>query len=150
MGYDAVEARAQSLIQGLSTYSNADVARGDYRVLDKASPPYVVLKPGFFERTFDTAPQGRSTEWIVTVELYVGYTGKGDDLDSVVSKRAELVELFDRYPTMDGLSDVVYTLVDRGEAPVPVYDETGGGPFFWLQELQLRVREKRLASGGEY
>ena len=150
MSYSTIEARIQTLIQALSAFADADVTRGDYRVLDRGSAPYVVLRPGEFERVPHTFAGGRKTEWAVIVELFEKHIGDGTEQTNLETHRQNIIDTADAYPTLNGLSGVHFASLSSGEIPRPVYDEDGSGPFFLLQIMKWEVMELTTASGGEW
>ena len=150
MSYSPIEARIQTLIQARSAFDDADVTLGDYRVLDRGSAPYVVLRPGEFERVPHTFAGGRKTEWTVIVELFEKHIGDGTEQTNLETHRQNIIDTADAYPTLNGLSGVHFASLSSGEIPRPVYDEDGSGPFFLLQIMKWEVMELTTASGGEW
>ena len=150
MSYSAIEAEIQSLVQALDEFSDEDVTRGDYRVLDRGSPPYVVLLPGAFDRENWASPGGIKTDWIVAIDLFVRHWGDGTEQTNLETYRQAVIDQLDIYPRLEGLSGVQWCLLEGGEDPRPVYDEAGGGPHFLLQRMILRVTERVTVTGGDY
>ena len=150
MSYSTIEARIQTLIQALDDFGTADVVRGDYRVLDRGSAPYVVLRPGGFERMPHTFAGGRKTEWSIVVELFEKYIGDGTEQTNLEGHRQAIIDTADAYPTLNGLSGVHFATLSSGEIPRPVYDADGSGPFFLLQIMKWEVLELTTAREGEW
>jgi len=149
MSYATIVARAQSLIQALDTYADADVSLGDYRILESGSAPYVILRAGPLENVFRT-PTRRQRTWTIMVELYERMVGDGTEEANLTANREELVVLFDKYPTLNSLSaDVTGAQIIGGDEPVIALHEKGGG--IWLMTiLTLTVNEQYTVTGGEY
>ena len=150
MSYATIEAQVQTLIRGLDDYADADVTRGDHRVLDSGGAPYAVLRPGPFTNEFKT-PTRRQRTWTVLIEVYEKHVGDGSESTNLSGRRQNLVELFDKYPTLNSLSaDVTGAYITGGDDPFSLYDEDGGGPYFLAQVLRLEVKEQHTVTGGEY
>lgn len=151
MSYAAIEARIQTLLQALSLFADADVTRGDYRVLNQVGGPYCVLTPGGFTR--ETAASSfedlLSTIWEVTLELYVRVWGDGTEYVNLASNRQSIMDELDKYVTLNALAGVIYAGITSGDLPRTVYDEAGAAQWL-VQRLALEVHEKVKVSGGEF
>jgi hypothetical protein len=150
MSYSAIEARVQSLIQALATYDDEDVTRGDERVKDRGSPPYVVLTPGPFRCEPASRYGVQIMTWTVYLDLYTRYMGDGTEWTDLETYSQELVDTLGAYPTLNALTGVIRAEVVSGGEVFEVEDEAGGGPHFLAQRLVLRVSERAATTGGEY
>jgi len=149
MSYATIAARAQSLIQALAAYDSTDVTRGDWRVLERGSPPYVVLRSGGFINEFRT-PTRRQRTWTILLELYERMVGDGTEETNLETSRQNLIVLFDQNPTLNALSaDVTGAHIEGGDEPVVAYQDKGGGVFL-LQIMRLSVKEQYTVTGGQY
>jgi len=150
MSYSDIEAQAQALLQALATYDDEDVTRGDERVLDRGSPPYVVLKPGPFRREPGSVHRVKVATWAVHLELYTRHFGDGTEWTDLQTYRDEIMATFDKYPKLNNLDGVMEAEVKSGGEPWERKDAAGGGPHFLVQRLVLQVKERVAVSGGEY
>lgn len=150
MSYSTVEAKVQSLIQALATYDDEDVTRGDERVLDRGSPPYVVLKPGTLVREPGAIYGVFLTTWTVILDLFTRHMGDGTEWTDLQTYRQEIIDTMEKYPTLNALSGVLEAQIVSGEKPREIRDKAGGGPHFLAQRLALQVVERSTVTGGEY
>ncbi|MBC8445851.1 MAG: hypothetical protein H8D74_01490 [Chloroflexi bacterium] len=151
MSYASVEAKVQTLLQATSLFADADVTRGDYRVLDQVGGPYCVLTPGGFTSNAAATSYGQKTSffWTVTLDLFVRYWGNGTEFTNLQSNRQTIIGELAKYPTLDELSGVIYAAITGGDRPRTVYDEADAAGWL-LQRMTLEVHEKVDVSGGEY
>jgi len=151
MSYAAIEAAAQILLQALDRFDNADVTRGDWRVLDRGDAPYAVLYPGPFETGEDGDWGQHVVDWTMYCEVFERYLDNGTSEVSLEATRQDVVDTFFSHPTLNGVSGVTRVLPERGEPPQYVYDESGGGPHFVMQRIEVHVIERVCADGaGEF
>lgn len=153
MSYATIQAAAQTLIQGLSAFSDTDVTLGDFDVLTLGSPPYVVLVPASFMHEEDGDGGQRITEWDMLVYLFVRYQTDSSEYANLITQRQSIMDLLDNYPTLDGTTDVLLALVTRARDPQEVFEQSAGSdasPAFLLQVLEVTIIEKTVATGGEY
>jgi len=150
-GYAGIEAAAQGLLQALSEFEDADVTRGDYRVLDRASPPYAVLLPGPFV-VEESGDWGQKTVlWTMYVEVFERYLDNGTSEVSLEATRQAVIDCFGKYPTLGGVTGVTRTLARRGDELRYIYDRDGGGPHFVMQRIAVEVEERvGYAGSGEF
>lgn len=157
MGYPECEAAAQTLIQALSTFSDADVSRTDFRILDaNASPPYCIMLPGAFSRE-RLAPREADNTWEIILRLFERAYDDGTEWTAMQTTRQTIIDTIDANPTLNsanGTDDngnnwqVVRAMVTAGDAPD--YETIASGSKFLVQELSLTVRELADIGGGEY
>jgi len=151
MSYATVEAGLQTLLQALSRFEDADVTRGDWRVLDRGGAEKVVLYQGPFvaDRPGDWSQVHYG--WIVYAEVYERYADGGASERSLTAAVQDVLDTVGAYVTLDGLSGVRDATAERGEGLQYIYDEDGGGPFFVMERVVIRVEEDVLYDGsGEF
>jgi len=141
MGYDSVEARIQSLLQGLTSIFTepSQVTRGDFRVLDAGYDQCVVLRPGVFE---DTGVQMGPGSHVFRFTTHINFYKRYVDETTVVAfarQRDAIIEHILKYPSLNGLADTVLLNVMRGDEPGELYDRVGNGPFFITQTIDVSV-----------
>jgi len=151
MSYATIEAQIQTLIQALGAFDDADVTRGDYRVLDAGSAPYVVLCPG----AFSYRPAGDwaqvAYEWNTVVELFERYVGDGSEYTNLGTDIGTIVQQIAIYPSLDGLANVTRATVEPDGGPIGIYLQESSVPQFLLQRLIVRTHEELVHDGsGEY
>jgi len=152
MSYATIEAKVQTLLRALSLFDDADVTRGDYRVLDQVGGPYCVLTPGGFTRSGAATSYGerKSNFWTVTLDLFVRHWGDGTEFTNLQSNRQTIIDELDKYdPSLDSTTGVMYAVITGGDPPRAVYDEAGAAHWL-MQRMSLEIHEKVSISGGEY
>jgi len=152
MSDSAIQGAIQGAIQALSTFDEADVTLGDFRVLGSGSPPYAVILPGSFRG-------GRPGDWSQVqfvwrhpVEVWERFTG--DDYSALVTARENVVAQLQAYPTLGGLAGVsLSTVVEAGE-PIFLYQRgqtQDSLPAFVGSRLVVETVEEVLYDGsGEF
>ena len=141
MAYATIEAAALALLQDLSQFDDDDVTRGNFRVLDRGSPPYAVLYPGGFEIE-DYGDWGEKIfRWTMYCEVFERYLDDGSSYTSLEATRQNVVDVFNANPSMNGTSGVVYVMARRADDLRFIYDEGRGGPHFIMQRLAVVVHE---------
>jgi len=151
VSYSTIEAQVQTLLQATSLFADADVTRGDYRVLDQVGGPYCVLTPGGFTSNAAATSYGEKASffWTVTLDLFVRHWGNGTEFTNLQSNRQTIIDALAKYPTLDELSGVVYAAITGGDPPRTVFDDAGAAGWL-MQRMTLEVHEKVDVAGGEY
>lgn len=141
MSYSTIEAAAAVLLRALSNFDDADVTRGDYRVLDQGSPPYVVLLPGPFE-CVEAGDWGQKVyTWTMYAEVFERYLNGGSSETALETTRQAVIDCLCKNPTMNAVTGVTRVLPRRGAELRYLYDEQGGGPHFVMQRIEVEIEE---------
>ena len=139
MSYDTIEAGALTVLQVLDAYSDDNSSRGDMRILGKGNDKNVVFFPGGFNRDIMGMSIRTTTEWEVLMRLFILYDGEiSSSWSAIRTDRQAIIEHFDKYPTLNGVSGVVHAFMHR--APTPQLLQ-GEARQWWAQDLTLIVRE---------
>lgn len=145
MAYEAIEARWQTILQLLtSSFAAAgQVTRGDWSVLDRGYDAIAVLYPGPFEERNYGAGNRVDVIWTTNLQLFQRTTSTNDAaVASFITLRDAVRDHVQKYPKLNGLSGVVAVLGVNATEPVWLYDDNGGGPYFIMCTLDLRVQEE--------
>lgn len=140
MSYGTVEARVQTLLQGLTSVftPTTAVTRGDWRVLDRGYANSAVLFPAPFDQTENNiAPGGNIVIWKVKLELFKKYSSAV--YTTFGTMRDAVIEHLFKYPTLNSLADCAVLPNLSGAELVEVFDKDNNGPFFLSQVLTLSV-----------
>ena len=151
MGDSTIQGYIQTLIQADSSFADADVTLGDFRVLDSGGPPYAVILPGAIVEARRSGDWSQvQFFWEHEVDVFERFLG--DSYTSFVTARQTVVDIIARNPTLGGNAGISNTLVTRATAPLYVYPEGGGDvPTFVLSRLTVRTVEEVLYAGsGEF
>ncbi len=148
MGYNDVEAALLTVIRKLDGYTATNSSQGDYRILAKGVTKAVVLQPGpIVRRNVQSAPRRMRTLWVIDMELVVPFSGEISTIASNIRTfRQTLIDHIDKYPTLDGTSDVVHALVVSGAEPE---SWTGESHKWWIQRLRVEVEERSTVTIAE-
>lgn len=137
MSYTTVEDAALAVVRKATDYTTANTATGVPRVLQAGITKGVILTPGPFRRELYTLTQVRNI-WTVNVELYIPYTDSMDTLAANVrTERQSLIDVFDKWPLLDGTAGVDFAFVESAGPP----EEWIMGGRWWRQVMALRVEE---------
>ena len=151
MGDSTIQGYIQTLIQADSSFADADVTLGDFRVLDSGGPPYAVILPGAIVEARRSGDWSQvQFFWEHEVDVFERFLG--DSYTSFVTARQTVVDIIARNPTLGGNAGISNTLVTRATAPLYVYPEAGADvPTFVLSKLTVRTVEEVLYAGaGEF
>lgn len=158
MSYANIEAAQQTLLRALATFSDDEVTRGDFKVLDLGKTVCCVLVPGPFSKR----PRGgaRDSTVLWTTFVFV-FQRSGDDpaaaLVSFQTTRQAVIDMYGAYPTLNHcgvgtFETVELAVLEDGDEIMEIGSDADqdSGPFFYLQILRVVITERVAASGGEY
>ena len=144
MSYATIETGLLTLIRLLSGYSATNTAAGNYNVLSASSASSVILQPGEFSREVVAAPRRVRTAWTINIELYVPYRTDIVTIAAAIrTKRQELIDHIDKYPTLNGVAGVLHAFVVGASEPVAWEGRRGARTSgYWMQMLTMQVEER--------
>lgn len=145
MSYDAIEDRAQDLLQLLTgTFAkSSQVTRGDWRILDSGDTPLAVLYGGAFTQIpdADCAYGEQGYDWTLNCDLFVRYLDEGTTAVTLTQTRDAVVGHIAKYPQLNALAGIVDVSHVQGGEFIQIFDKDGNGPFFLQTTLSWTVRE---------
>lgn len=150
--YDDIEARIQTLIQGLTRFTGVTerVTRGNFNILTTGIPEAVVLESGSVSvETQEGFGVYRTYDVLVTLFTRYG----GDEAQAHAdfrSLRGDILTVEEQYPRLNNLSGVIQTEMQSDGDPQDLFDKQGGGPYFRTQTMRWSVTRRYSVSGGEY
>src|SRR3989304_8643791 len=141
MSYKSVELALADTIKVHANYGDHNVSQGDYRILGRGNLDCVVLNPGpIFQRDVVAAPRRIQTIWIVDIEHYIGFRGEISLVaDDIRTKRQDLLDHLDKYPTLRGAAGVINAFIREGREPEVI----PGDPQRWWREVMRMYIEER-------
>ena len=154
MSYSTVEARVQAIIQAMSGFADADVTRGDWRVLDQAGGPYCVLSR-WQRLAFGTRHGVKAVSYgakvsrhhTIAIEVFESILGDGTAWRATTAD--EVMAELDKYFALNDLGNIISADVRRG--PPPAVKKDMAGAAHWLVYLNfLEVHEWVTVTGGDY
>lgn len=135
-----IQARVQTLIVAMDSFSSSTVTLGNYRVMDSGSPPYAVIIPGPFTSIRDMPDKNTRITWTIYIDVIAEFLD--DSYSPIVSARQEVKDGLDAYPALNSLSGVIHALITGGDDLVYIYPEGGSDvPHFVRARLRLEVNE---------
>jgi len=148
MSYANIEAALLTRIQNLSNYSTTNSSRGDYRVLGAGVSRAIILEPGAIpERDHFAAPRVISTVWDINIRLFIPWAGQMSISNTnLEADRQEIIDELDKYPTLNGTTDVVNAMLIGARAP-EVW--VGESRQWWQQDMTYQVRENVIITIAE-
>ncbi len=137
MSYATVQAGYAAVIRKISGYDTANVLEGDFRVMGHGKTSMVVLSPGPFRQAEATIRNAHLMTWQTFIALYVLYKGEPNTtLAALITERQKIIDEINKWPFLDGVSGVMYSLVlDGGEV------EKDEGSQFYRQVMIGETRE---------
>ena len=154
MSYEALTDDLVSVIQGMARFANADVTKGDDRILGHGKTDCVILYPGPFRIEEEgEISQGREDYiWTVYVDLFQRVkTNPGADWVLFGAARDDLITTLRKYPNLAQSAIFVKEVaVNASNPPQYVFNEQGQGPYFIVQRIVAEIVENTTASGGDY
>lgn len=151
-GDATIQAAIQDLIQSSSSFADADVSLGDYRILGSGSAPYAIILPGQFRA--ERAGDWSQVQFIWEHPVEIWHRFAGDDYENVVTARTTVVDLLNTYPTLNSTSGISNSYVVESTEALFLYQRgqvRDSLPAFVGFRLTVRTVEERLYSGsGEF
>ena len=147
----AIQGYIQTLIQANAAFSDADVSLGNFRSLDRGSPPYAVVLPGEIisgERAGDWAQV--TLIWEHSVEVFHRFLD--DSFADFCAARQTVVDIIGRNPTLGGNSEIIGAYVSAAPVLGYLYSSDGGDiPAFVIGYVTVRTVEQVSYAGvGEF
>lgn len=144
MGYASVEARVQSLLQGLTTVfaQTSQVTRGDWKVLDAGYRfCAVVFDQGNFNEGEAYTAGANEYVWNLNIELFQRYLDDSTTRTLFAQNRDAVIQHLQKYPSLNGLDGIHAVGKISGGALTEVFSKDGAGPFFISQILTIPITE---------
>jgi len=140
MSYETMEDGALTVLRLLSNYSTTNSSTGDYRVLNQGVRRAVIFEPGsILNREHHAYPRVISTNWEILISLHINWGGSPVEAGNRIrTDRQEIIDHFDKYPTLNGVTGCVSSFVVGSRQP-----EMWGGEnnTWWRQEIIMQVNE---------
>jgi hypothetical protein len=151
MSYEAITDSLVTVLQAMTRFANADVAKGDDRILGHGKADCLLLYPGPF--TIDEEAQNREDRvWTVYID-YFRRVSKNPGADWILfgTSRDDLINTIRKYPNISQSTSFIkeVEVSSKGDA-VYVFDEYGKGPFFIVQRISIAITESVAVTGGDY
>lgn len=152
MSYATIEARIQSILQGLSDYADTDVTRGDLAALDRGSDNKCIIWPRGFEAPDlpdNYVPHGGGTrggqtawiEWQLELWLLRRFKDWATSMAALVGVRDNVIQGLLARPTLEALTDITKVRLVVGD-DWEGFPEASRAPEFILMPMTLTVTEK--------
>ena len=110
MSFDAVADAALTVLKLHESYDARNVSKYSYEVLGGGIDRAIVIQYGGLDRPRTViAASGRrvNTPWIANLELYLPYRDRNQIGKDVVDEVQNILDHVDKYPTLNGASNVV-------------------------------------------
>ena len=119
--------------------------QGDYRKMDKCKQRFVVFQTGaVLERGTAQSVMMMMTLWLINLELYLQFTDEISTIaDLIRSERSVIIDHFDKYPTLNGISGVINAMITGAREPEVLKGESNN---YWRQVFRLEV-DDRVTTG---
>jgi len=152
MGDAAIQGRIQTLIQGLTTFADADVVLGDYQVIGRGNAPYAIVVPGPFTSRRSGNWSQVTYSWTHYVEVWEAFAA--DSFSNITTARQDVVDVINENPTLDGLSGVSFALAEASDEMMFLWRKGQSRetkPAFVGFRIRIATIEEVLyAGGGEF
>ena len=146
MGYTTAENALKTLIIAIDGYSADNVSISDYRILAKGITKAVVLEPASFDRGRKST-EYYSTLWRININLFVPFGGEMSTVAANIrTYRQELIDQLDKYPTLNGASNITISLLAGGGEP-EIWNSNR--QYIWRQVLVYEARETLIKTYSE-
>lgn len=131
----------KSVLKLLPEFDDKNVSFNDYRILSQGKERAIVLTPGPFSQEPSTFDGDFTIQWEIKIELYIRYSNEPEVATRIAEYRDAIIEKVNQYPKLNGNNQVLIAYIRRGDEPLPVFNSSGEGPFFWLQVMICAVTE---------
>lgn len=144
MSYEAVEGRAQSLLQLLTSMfaTSAQVTRGDWGVLDSGVDRSAVLYPGAFEQRGSGSNGSVVYIWTVQLDLFQRWQATdAATISAFIALRDAVIQHLQKYPSLNGLAGVYAVGNIAGGETIYLFESENSGPFSMKETLVIPVTD---------
>lgn len=157
-GYDNIEASLQDIFQAMARFSDAQVTRGNDKILDTvlsnqaagldANANCIVLYPGPFS-LLEESQNRRTWQWVTYAEIFYRYQMNTGDAEQSWTKFRDMREdIIDTLMTKPQLgqttTEIVSVFIRADQAPEEIYRKpisASSKPSFINQKLVITVTE---------
>lgn len=143
MSYATIADGLKTILRTIIDFNGPNVTLADYKVLTGGNSQAIVIFPGGFTQSIETFNTSGDyfIQYEVEIQVFVRYKTDPEAASKLAAYRQAIIEKVNQYPTLDGVDGVLFAMVTRGDAPIPVFNQDGTGPFYWLQTLVCSVQE---------
>lgn len=154
MSYESLTNDLVTILRGMTRFANADISKGDDRILGHGKVDCIILYPGPF-RVDDEGDisQGREDRtWTVYLDLFQRVkTNPGADWVLFGTARDDVISTLRQYPNLSQSTIFIKEVgVLATDPPQLVFDDNGKGPYFIFQRITSEIVENVTVSGGDY
>lgn len=151
-GDATIQAALQTLIQALANFADADVTKGDFRVIGRGSAPYAIILPGSFRAKRSGDWSQVQFVWSHPIEVWDRFTG--DDYSGIVTARQAVVDQVNVYPTLDGTAGISNAYAEASDRPRYLWlrgqAQTSLPQFVGFEVMVSCVEEILYSGSGEF
>lgn len=151
-GNTSILSAVQTIIQGMSRYSSANVTIGDTRILGAGKGPWAILWPGLLNAERDGDWGQVVYVWQNYVELWRPFVG--DSLTSIIADLDDVAATLMTYPTINratGIANLVVGQVGRPQYLRPAGSTAATKPTHVGFNIPITTIEHRTHAGsGEF
>jgi len=150
MSYATCEGALRTILQALAQYADAQVARGDYAILDEGYTQCCVLRPGPFGARESGDWGQKAYDWTVDCTVYERYVGDGTEWTNLETQRQNVLDQVGAYPTLNAVNGVTRAMAERGGEVAALYERGSEMPSWLMQTIRVQVHEEVVYSSGEF
>ncbi len=127
-----------------STYvkGNNSSAKGNWLALDAGYDTSYVITPGSHVLERSEFRWGHRRTWICVVNVAARYTEDGVVYNNLALGIQAVIDTVDAWAKLNATSGVYQADAVSVDEPVPLMDRSGGGPFFIMQAVRVRIIEE--------
>ena len=141
MSYSIIETGLKAIIKKVTGYTDANVALGDFRVLNAGYTKVIILTQGSFTNRRLAMGGEKERLWAIQINLFIKYKDDAQVHTDLVTEKQLILEKVDEYPELDNVNGVIEALVISGDVPRRVFDDSGAGPHYFALTLTCQIKE---------
>lgn len=146
MSYVTAENALETILQGVTGFSSANIKKGDYRVLGAGLDKALVMQPGPFTRE-NLSPGRVNNSWTINLELFIAFTGEVSTIATDIrTHRQNVIDKIDTFPTLNRAAGIMLGAVESGDEPELW---AVGSHQWWRQVIRVTVKEGVTVSYAE-
>lgn len=146
----AIQAKIQSILATVDGFDSQTVSLGDFKILDRGTPPYGVILPGGVKINNVTVRGTKIFEWTYYIEFFARFLD--DNYEPLITARQAILDKLPAYHKLGGLSGVKsFDVTELGEVDYVYPKNSREVPHFVMQRITtVTLTDTVFAGIGDY
>lgn len=130
----AIQTRIYTLAKDATGYTQKTVSLGDFKIIDRGTPPYAIITPGPVKISPTTSRGSKTFEWTYYIDIVARFLD--DSYEPLLTARQAMIDRLLPYHKLNNLSGVLSFFVSEiGELNLIYPKGNKEVPQFVMQQL---------------